>query len=212
MCQQRIYWPKYILRHLSHYQLQLFDNGGGGDQLNMHFQSNIKHLKSQVTQLSGWNLFPEINLNCSSAVQPQALKWTMHVYRGWCCLCSGRVCSLRPLRADRSQKKAAKCRGLVAPKRAGRGQFSVHNVCSFIAYIWQKAVPVLHHRVLLHILVILSAVLIVSNCLKPLHPETCWAVQTSLVFVTRGSFSQWWFSHFLTHQHCFSTLAQWGMV
>ena len=67
-----------------------------------------------------------------SASQPHASKWTIRVYCGWCWrehasssgLCSGRACSLRPLCADRSQKKAAERRGLVAPKRVGRGQFS----------------------------------------------------------------------------------------
>lgn len=103
-----------------------------------------------MAQLSGWNLFSGMTLkNCTSAIQPHALKWTIRVYCGWCWgahanssrLCSGRVCSLRPLSADRLQKKAAKCRGLVL----GRGQFSVQNICPFIACSWEKVVPVLPH-------------------------------------------------------------------
>lgn len=74
--------------------------------------------------------------NCTSTIQTRSLKWTrgcLVLHAKSFSLCTGRVCPLRPLWADHLQKKAAKCCGLVAPKRVGRDQFSFQNICLFSA-------------------------------------------------------------------------------
>lgn len=117
--------------------------------------------------------------------------WCWGVHARPCSLCSGRACTLRQLRVDRSQKKAAKRRGLVAPVRVGRGQFAVQNICPLI---WKEGFlfcPPGSFTECLSFFASVQTNTFILNC-------------TNLICALDRCNQSTFFSYFLTQQRCFS--------
>lgn len=100
-----------------------------------------------------------------------------------------------PLWADRSQKKAAKSRGLVAPKRVGSGQFTVQSICLFTAPA--PAPKQVFYQ--MHVILCLSAAAIASH-VKTFAPKNKWIENCTKLFLFScdGGILIRHFFHFLT--------------